>query len=209
MNRVEASPADLGPLPPPPANLATRTLPITYLDHPWHRIHACLNGALYFNLRPVARFNAPAGEYGTTYLGSDLACCFVETFGRLDTPSATTARTVSQAQLLATCVSEIVALRPLALVDLTGSGLRRLDADARLFAADHGVARLWGRALWAHLVQPDGLLFPARHDPSLPSVALFDRARDAVRAGDPQSLGTLPLTTLGALLDRYDFSLRP
>ncbi len=143
------------------------------------------------------------------YLGSELACCFVETFGRLDTGAGTTVRTVSQAQLLATCLSEIVPVRPLALVDLTGPGLRRLDADARLFAGNHAEARLWGRAFWVHPEQPDGLLFPARHDPSLLSVALFDRAQSAVQAGIPQSLGTLPLSLLGALLDRYDFSLRP
>jgi len=40
-------------------------------------------------------------------------------------------------------------------------------------------------------------------------VALFDRAQVAVQAGMPQSLGVLPLSVLGALLDRYDFSLRP
>jgi hypothetical protein len=206
---VEAKPLDLGPLPPPPADLAARALPIVHLDRRWYRIHACAHGALFYSTQPVARFNAPAAEYGTTHLGDDLACCFVETFGRLDTAAATTVRTVGQAQLLAACVSEIVSTRPLTLVDLTGSGPRRLDADARLFASEHAVARLWGRALWAHPSQPDGLLFPSRHDPSLPSLALFDRARDAVQAGAPQSLATLPLTVLGALLDRYDFSLRP
>jgi hypothetical protein len=142
------------------------------------------------------------------YLGSELACCFAETFGRLETAAATTVRSVSQSQLLAACLSEIVPVRPLALVDLTGPGLRRLDADARLHAGNHAEARLWGRAFWAHPAQPDGLLFPARHDPSLLSVALFDRAQAALQAGVPQSLGTIPLEALGALLDRYNFSLR-
>jgi hypothetical protein len=107
------------------------------------------------------------------------------------------------------CLSEIVPLRPLALVDLTGPGLHRLDADARLFAGNHAVGQLWGRAFWAHASQPDGLLFPARHDPSLTCVALFDRAQVAVQAGTAQSLGAVPLAVLGALLDRYKFSLRP
>jgi hypothetical protein len=196
-------------LPPPPADLATRALPIARLDRGWYRIHVCAHGALIFNRRPVARFNATAREYGTMYVGSELACCFVETFGRLDTGSGTTVRTVSQAQLLAACLSEIVPVQPLTLVDLTGPGLRRLDADARLFAGDHAESRLWGGALWAHPEQPDGLLFPARHDPSLLSVAVFDRAQAVVQAGTPQSLGTLPLSVLGTLLDRYDFSLRP
>ena len=200
--------AKLGPLPPPPADLGGRTLPSVRLDRTWQRSHSRAHGALFFNPRPVARFNAPAGEYRTMYAGSDLACCFVETFGRLGTSAATTVRSVSQAQLL--CLSEIaLAARPLALVDLTGPGLRQLDADARLFAGDHARARLWGRAFWAHPEQPDGLLFLARHDPSLLSVALFDRAQTAVQASTPRSLGTLPIPVLGALLDRYDFSLRP
>ena len=200
---------DLGPLPLPPADLAGRTLPIVHPDSTWQRIHACIHGALFFNPRPVARFNAPNGEYGTMYMGSGLACCFVEAFGRIGTAADTTVRSVSHAQLLATCLSEITLARPLALVDLTGPGLRSLDADARLFAGDHAQAQLWGRAFWAHPEQPDGLLFPARHDPSLLSVALFDRAQAAVQAGPPRSLGSLPLPVLGALLDRYDFSLRP
>jgi hypothetical protein len=179
------------------------------MDRHWYRIHACLHEAIFFNRQPVARFNAPAGEYGTMYLGSEPACCFVETFGRLDTTAGTTVRMVSQAQLLAACLSEVVPVRPLALVDLTGSGLRCIDADARLFAGNHAEARLWGRAFWSHPEQPDGLLFPARHDPSLLSVALFDRAQAVMRAGIPISLGALPLPVLGALLDRYDFSLRP
>lgn len=208
-NRVGASQADLGPLPPPPADLDSRPLPIEQISRTWYRIHACVHEAIYFNRQPVARFNAPAGEYGTMYLGSALVCCFVETFGRLDTAAGTTVRSVSQAQLLAACLSEIIPTRPLALVDLTGAGLRRLDADARLCAGNHAEARLWGQAFWAHPAQPDGLLFLARHDPSLLSVALFDRAGSAVQAGTPRSLGALPLATLGALLSRYDFSLRP
>ena len=204
-----ASQADLGPLPPPPAVLDSRALPIQQISRTWYRIHACAHDAIYFNRQPVARFNAPAGEYGTMYLGSEVACCFVKTFGRLNTVAGTTVRSVSQAQLLAACLSEIIPTRSLALVDLTGPGLWRLDADARLCAGNHAEARLWGRAFWAHPSQPDGLLFPARHDPSLLSVALFERARSAVQAGTPQSLGALPLATLGALLSRYDFSLRP
>jgi len=157
----------------------------------------------------VNRFNAPSGEYGTVYLGRDPACCFVETFGRLDSAMSTTVRSVSRTQLLDACLSEIIQTRQLHLVDLTGPGLRRLDADSRLFAGEHPVARQWGLALWGHPSQPDGILFPARHDPSCASAALFDRAQDAVRAGPPRSLGALPNAELGAILDRYDFSLRP
>jgi len=182
---------------------------MAHINHPWQRIHACTHGAIYFNRANTARFNAPGGEYGTMYMGVDIACCFVETFGRLDTPGTPTARSVSEAQLRAACLSEITAARPLALVDLTGPGLRRINADSRLFAGDHAEAQLWGRALWTHPSHVDGILFPARHDPSLRSVALFDRARDAVQEGPAHPLIALDDTILGVVLDRYNFSLRP
>lgn len=171
-------------------------------------MHSCVHGPIYFNAGNTARFNAPNGEYGTIYMGDSLACCFVETFGRLDTPTATTVRSVSEAQLRASCIAEIAPLRPFALVDLTGPGLRRIGADARLIAGDYSASQQWGLAIWAHPAQPDGIFYPARHDPSLHSVALFDRAQDAVTAGTSHPLSTLDDAELAALLDRYSFSLR-
>jgi len=184
-------------------------LPLIHLDRPWQRAPSCARDPIYFNPRNTARFNAPNGEYGTMYMGDSLACCFVETFGRLDTLAATTARSVSEAQLRDLCIARIASVRPLALVDLTGPGLRRIGADARLIAGDYGESQRWGLAIWAHPTQPDGLLYPARHDPSLQSVALFDRAGDAVIAGATHPLSTLDDAELAVLLDRYTFSLRP
>ena len=143
------------------------------------------------------------------YVGDSLACCFVETFGRLDTPAATTVRSVSEARLRDVCIAVIAPVRPLALVDLTGPGLRRIGADARLIAGDYSASQRWGLAIWAHPTQPDGMLYPARHDPSLQSVALFDRAWDAVAAGATHPLSALDDAELAVLLDRYTFSLRP
>jgi len=184
-------------------------LPFIHLDRPWQRAHGCAHGPIYFNPRNTARFNAPNGEYGTMYVGDSLACCFVETFGRLDTPAATTVRSVSEARLRDVCIAVIAPVRPLALVDLTGPGLRRIGADARLIAGDYSASQRWGLAIWAHPTQPDGMLYPARHDPSLQSVALFDRAQDAVVAGATHPLSALDDAELAVLLDRYTFSLRP
>jgi len=161
-NRVAARQPDLGPLSLPPADLGTRTLPTIAVERTWYRFHSCARTSIFFNRQDVNRFNAPSGEYGTVYLGRDPACCFVETFGRLDSAMSTTVRSVSRTQLLDACLSEIIQTRQLHLVDLTGPGLRRLDADSRLFAGEHPVARQWGLALWGHPSQPDGILFPAR-----------------------------------------------
>ena len=209
MARARPAPPPLGPLPPPPSDFDIYLLPVIHLDRPWQRVHGCAHGPIYFNRGNTARFNAPNGEYGTLYVGDSLACCFVETFGHLDTPAATTVRSVSEAQLRDACVTEVVPTRPLTLVDLTGPGLRRIEADARLIAGNYSESQRWSLAIWAHPTQPDGILYPARHDPSLQSVALFDRARDAVVAAATHPLSTLDDAELAVLLDRYNVSLRP
>jgi hypothetical protein len=140
------------------------------------------------------------------YIGADIYCCFIETFGRLDRGNVDF-RIVDRASLEVRCISQITVTRPLRLVDLTGPGLRRLGADGRLCTGDHAQARLWAVALWGHPDQPDGILYPARHDLSRKSVALFDRASSAVNAGTPQRLIDLPRHRLEAVLNRYDFAL--
>lgn len=98
--------------------------------------------------------------------------------------------------------------RPLRLVDLTGSGLARIGADARLTSSDYGISQRWALALWAHPEQPDGILYPARRDPSRHSVAIFDRAADAVSAVRLGSLIEPPLdTVLADVMDTYGFIL--
>ena len=203
-----AAPSDKpGPLFPPPPSFATLRLPLLHTDRSWQRIHACGHGALYFGRSGETRFRAPNGEYGILYVGSDIHCSFVETFGRLGSDVGIDIRAVSMAALMTRCVSEISVARPLRLVDLTGPGLRRIGADARLCAGDHQIARTWAQAIWAHPDQPDGLLYPARHDPSRHSAALFDRAAGAVQAGTPCRLIDLDPGLLGNILDTYGFSL--
>jgi RES domain len=196
-----------GPLFPPPPGFASLRLPLLHTDRSWQRIHACGHGAIYFGRSGETRFRSPNGEYGILYVGSDIHCSFVETFGRLGSTEETDLRVVDMAALMTRCVSEITVARPLQLVDLSGPGLRRIGADARLCASDHAIARVWAHAIWAHPGQPDGLLYPARHDPSRQSAALFDRAADAMQAGTPCRLIDLEPSLLGSILDTYGFSL--
>jgi hypothetical protein len=95
------------------------------------------------------------------------------------------------------------------LVNLAGPGLAKIGATAFVTAGTHTCAQLWSRALWSHPSRPDGLLFRARHDPECLCVAIFSRARRAVRAV-PQGalLDAAHLPVLGATLRRYGFSLR-
>ena len=70
------------------------------------------------------------------------------------------------------------------------------------------IARRWAHALWSHPVQPDGLLYLARHDPSRQAVAIFDRAASAVSAmPGPSLIDPANAALLGPILDTYRFDL--
>ena len=191
------------PHPEPPADLAARALPLREGAGPWYRLHAAGREALHFGRSGNNRFDAPAGEFGVLYAGEDLRCAFVETFGQ-----ATGVRIVTVSALRGRNLVLVRAERPLRLVDLSGPGLARLGADARLCAGEYSLARRWALALWSHPAAPDGLLYRARHDPSRTAVAIFDRAGDALRV---ESQGDLleprHALALASVLDAYDFGL--
>ena len=192
-----------GPLPDPPADLGRRSLPVRTLSAPWYRLHARGRQAVFFGRTGLGRFDAPAGEFGTLYLAEDVPGAFVETFGQ-----ATARRILALPDLARRRLARIEPPRPLRLVDLTGAGLARIGADARLFAGDHAVARRWALALHRHPRAPDGVLYPARHDPSRRAAAVFDRVRGRFRAKDLGSLDERRnARLLAGLLDRYGFGL--
>jgi hypothetical protein len=186
-----------GPHPDPPPDLATRALPLCRVAPPWFRCHRRDRAPLFFGRSGDNRFDDPAGEFGVLYLAADPPGAFIETFGQ-----ATGEVIVTRAAIARRCVSVVTAPRPLTLVDLTGPGLVQIGADARLWAGDDGPAQRFSRALWAHPARPDGLYYPARHDPSRCAIALYDR-------------GDLPLWTaalgsfdlLGDILSLYKLTL--
>lgn len=152
------------------------------------RSYRLVNTPLHFGRAGTERFDAPDGRFGVCYAGEDDASTFIETFGHV-----TGRRVVTASELVARGRARLTTSRPLRLVDLTGPGLARLDADNALAAGcDYALSQSWSAALWAHPGQPDGLPYLTRHDPALRSVALFDRE-------------TWP--ALARLLDRYDFGL--
>ena len=198
-----ALPDQHGPLPAPPAGLHARTLPLVHAQRSWIRLHTCVHEPLFFGRTGRGRFDAAQQEYGVLYAGSDAHCAFIETYGW-----ETGVRFVTAQELASRCLATIATDRPLALVDLTGPGLAQIGCDARLFAGAHADAQRWALALWSHPAQPDGLLYPARHDPSRQAVAIFDRAATAVAATCGLSLiDPSNATVLAAILDTYRFSL--
>lgn len=188
----------------PPHDFASLSLPLAPVPQSWVRVHPEGYGAIFFGRTGRYRFDAPENGYGVLYVGADVECAFIETFGH-----ATGTRSVTQAELQARIFSRIKASRPLQLVDLTGSGLARLGADARLTSGESYLApRRWAQAIHDHPAQPDGLLFRARHDPDRICAALFDRVAPLL---SEERMGSLwerqHQRLLGRLLEQYNFGL--
>ncbi|HXT36785.1 MAG TPA: RES family NAD+ phosphorylase [Chloroflexota bacterium] len=180
------------------------------LAGPWQRLHPLQYGAIHFDTSSQYRFNPTDGAYGVLYCGENLECCLLETVPRLDTPQHTTFRSLSRrVDLAPRALSEIATHHPLRLVDLSGDGLALIGAHAGLCSCPYDQVRPWSRALWAHPDQPDGLLFRARHNPRLASVALFDRAADDLFVRTTVPLLALPTRELAEIVNRYRISLRP
>lgn len=198
-----------GDHPEPSADLAGRELPILELDRFWYRMSGIAHRPIYWGLNPPrrqkSRFDAPNDEFGVCYLGADVHCAFIETLGY-----PLTFRSIDEDQLRLLALHEIRVDRPLRLVDLTGAGLARLNADARLCTGEFSISQKWSLALYNHPSSLDGLYYRARHDPSRHALALFERG-DIEQHLQAQNLGSLAdprhQRLLADVLDVYGFVL--
>lgn len=143
---------------------------------------------------------SPDGSYGVLYAGEDVFCAFVETLGH-----QTGQNIVQERDLEIRSVATIESSRELHLVDIRGSGLAKLGADARLCAGDYHISQKWSAAFVHHPDKPDGICYPARHDPSKFSVALFHHCRKSLRIAESAVLCDHPF--LGDILNHYGFGL--
>jgi RES domain len=189
--------------PEPPLDFPSRILPVVESAGPWYRLNPVQHAsALYFDRSGRGRFDSPAQGYGILYVGEDEYAAFIECYGR-----SHGARGVAEADLKQRNLVSISAGRPLVLVDLTGSGLVKLGADARLSSGAYAIARNWAKAIWAHPEQVDGLRYRSRHDDERYCCGLFDRDRPDLQE---QNLGNLvdrhPIL-LSKILARYDYGL--
>ena len=159
-----------GPLPAPPKDLPSRSITLVQFSGVIFRTHGIGRDPLYFGKSCASRFDAPDGSFGVLYAGCDPYCAFIETFAR-----AAGTRIITTTELEKQALSELKPARAFKLIDLTQSGtLLRIGADARLFASDHEVARLWSKALHDHPLEPDGIRYPSRIDPQKHALALFE-----------------------------------
>lgn len=173
--------------------------PILFRAH-----HINLN-PIYYRDTPRFRFDSDRGTYKVLYAGLEPECAFIETFGWI-----TGKRRITTSELSTRALAELRAESPLRLIDLCASGgLARVGADAELISTrDYVHSRQWAEALHIHPIQADGILYPARHDPVLRAVALFDRAPKLVLLNDEpfMSVGE-GRARLAEYLRRYKFHL--
>lgn len=196
------APREIGSLSLPPVSLSSQRLPIVTHSDALTRVHRVRVNPKFFGKTGLNRFDSPHGEFGILYTATDLHGAFIETFG--DTRN----RTVTVSALNERAFARMELSRALRLVDLTGAGLARIGADARLFAGEHVRAQQWSLAVWRHASAVDGLYYRARHDPSRFSVAVYNRASHVVTAVTQGSLmEATHRMTLARILDDYQFSL--
>jgi hypothetical protein len=102
-------------------------------------------------------------------------------------------------------------VRPMKLIDLSNSeGLARAGADSCLFSSSHAVAQRWSVAFREHPIQPDGILYPARHDAARNACAIYECLPSVFKLHAKGSLlEHQHVALLGAILDCYGFASTP
>lgn len=86
----------------------------------------------------------------------------------------------------------------------------RLGLDGRICTGSYAVAQAWSDALHLHPEKPDGILFPSRHELSVPSCAIFKHAGKYLKGEGRCSLAEpTHAAELSALLKLSDLGLDP
>ncbi len=179
----------------PPSDLNDRDLPLAAFSGRTWRCHRVVEQAIQFGCSAVNRFDAPDCSYGVLYVAESPEGAFAEVFLR-DTAATQFIKTalgysiaVSAASLAAYGIASVEIGRSLNLVDLRGPGPLRVGADHQLTTTDnYALTQRWGYSLFAHPQRPDGILWHSRVDDRMVSLAIHERAGDAIAASATESL---------------------
>src|SRR6266446_3905842 len=157
-------------LPLPPADLASRSLPLRRIQGSLFRVHRSASKWAYFGKCGDGRFDDPLKRYGVLYAALKPEAAFAEVFLR-----QLSLMLVLESDLQERSLSEITC-KSIHCADLTGSGLRRLSCDNRVSAErPYHTTGCWSRAIFEHTQRPDGIIYLSRHNPQFRYVALFER----------------------------------
>ena len=195
--------ARLGTLPLPPADLASRELPLSRIKGPLYRVHRANLPALHFGKSGRSRFDDPLKGYGVLYAALKPEAAFAETFLRQLN------RMLVEEEALTERALSVITLKPMSCVNLGGDGLRRISCDNRI--ADelpYDTSGLWSRAFFEHPQKPAGIVYRSRHNPQLKCVAVFSTFQDQLKAKDTTPLLDPALRAwTGRQLSRYQLAL--
>lgn len=193
----------LAPHPDPPPDFANRPLPTVEITGCCYRLNPVrYESALYFDRSGKGRFDAPEQSYSILYVGADEYAAFIECYSRQHG-----ARGVAESALLQRNLVSITSARPLICADLTGSGLVKLGADARLATGSYLMARKWAQVIWQHQEQVDGVKYHSRHDDERICYGLFDRTRLLLQQENLGNLVEHHRALLAQILAHYDYGL--
>ncbi len=189
--------------PDPPPDFNSQPLPVVTSSGLWYRLNPVRHSsALYFDRSGNGRFDGQDQGYGILYVGEDEYAAFIECYGRVHG-----ARGVAEPALLQRNLVSIKSDRSLVLADLTGNGLVKLGADAKLASGSYLIARKWAQAIWFHPMQVDGISYHSRHDDTRVCCGLFDRTRSQLVEDSIGNLVENHPVLLSEILAHYDYGL--
>lgn len=187
------------------------------------RIHSATRGAADLNPTPSprarrgGRFDSLDGTYSYTYVGDSPAAAVAETLCR-NLPVDQSPRLIPRVQIAGRVLSELRTTRALRVVDLTGTGAARINADVWLTKCDPSGylhTRMWAAAILDANPGIDGIQFRPRHDENTLSWALVGAPTARTHPGLTPVGGVVPLDSsdghylLGALLTPHNAALGP
>jgi hypothetical protein len=148
--------------------------------------------ALHFGRSGVNRYDDPACQYGTLYVGFDLATVLMESVFRQHRWGHRAKRVITRTEVYSRMVRAIGVLEPLSLADLTASGvmasqlgLNLVQLASRRYVQTQRISKLLHKQ-----IEPDGshrfdgVLYPSRNNHPAACAALFYRSADKVSVID-------------------------
>jgi RES domain len=193
----------LVPHPPPPPDFRTRELPTISSQGTWYRLSdQNFPSSLYFDRSGKGRFDSPDQGYGILYVGADVFASWIECYGRTHG-----AKGVSEIALRQRNLYEIDSQRELVFADVTGNGLVKMGADARLSSGSYSAARQWAQAILDHPQKVDGIRYRSRHDDARYCYGIFQRCASDLQEKNFGNLLDFNPRLLAEILDCYDYGL--
>lgn len=139
------------------------------------------SSCLYFSKKKEYRFDDPDKGFGVFYAAVQPDAAFAESYGHDVSNVPNNANKVVSEQELEQRHVFVVGIKALRLAMFCGEGLPFLNLDGNICTmADYEIPQQWAKWTHQHPQHYDGILYHARHLPSVECIALFERANSKV-----------------------------